>query len=351
LCAEHPQEEETQEAGLSRQDPLDTETSVSVALSDRGVEAKAKSRIIAAVDRLGGNLLDLINAPLERRLRRSRAISDGEMQLIEAAARYGVERTQTDPDFARRALEHHFKQAIDAQSNRDAVLVEALDDLGREPPTGEDAASGEPILDDQFMARFERYAEDATTEELQQRWGRVLAREVRKPGTFSAKALRIVDELDAPTALLFERLCESRLADVLPWCLVGELAFNEQALLTEAGLLIEPGLTGQRRLWAETKMGDSQAVWAFKANRYVLAFPKDAIPQEPGVTAPVRLEDQRMGTPVYVLTEVGSAISTMLPNREKDAIIRMASELKKVISSEAVMLFELNPFTNKFVQF
>jgi hypothetical protein len=56
------------------------------------------------------------------------------------------------------------------------------------------------------MNRFERFAEDASTDELRQRWGRVLSAEIRKPGTFSPKVLRIVDEIDQSTAAIFERV-------------------------------------------------------------------------------------------------------------------------------------------------
>jgi hypothetical protein len=48
------------------EDHLDKETSVSVDLTETGVTAKAKSRLVAAIDRLGGNLLEILNAPQRR---------------------------------------------------------------------------------------------------------------------------------------------------------------------------------------------------------------------------------------------------------------------------------------------
>jgi hypothetical protein len=59
--------------------------------------------------------------------------------------------------------------------------------------------------------------------------------------------LRIVDELDPLAAQLFERSCVSRLTNVLPKTLVGDLPFDEVTSLVSSDLLVEPGLSGQIR--------------------------------------------------------------------------------------------------------
>jgi hypothetical protein len=55
---------------MSGDDHLDKETSVVVDLTPTGVTAKAKSRFVAAIDRLCGNAVELANTSMEnRRLR------------------------------------------------------------------------------------------------------------------------------------------------------------------------------------------------------------------------------------------------------------------------------------------
>jgi hypothetical protein len=197
-------------------DHLDKETSVGVELTETGVKAKAKSRLVAAFDRLGGNIFELVNVRMERRISRERSMIAGERKVIEAAIEYGLDRLKKDPEFAQRVAETHFRKIFHQQDNKDAVIVEAIEELRHNPVTEAEAEAGPPELNPEFMDRFERYAEDASTEQLRQKWGRVLTAEIRKPGTFSRKALRVVEELDAETARLFEKLCQSRLDDVLP---------------------------------------------------------------------------------------------------------------------------------------
>jgi Protein of unknown function (DUF2806) len=75
-------------------------------------------------------------------------------------------------------------------------MVEAIEHLRHDGISASDAETGPSELSEEFMTRFETYAEGASTEDLRQRWGRILAREVKKPGTFSLKALRVIDELE-----------------------------------------------------------------------------------------------------------------------------------------------------------
>jgi hypothetical protein len=169
---------------MAGDDHLDRETSVSAELTPSGLKAGAKSRLIAAIDRLGGNAVEWINVRMEADLSARRARIEGERQLIEAVVKYGIERIGKDEDFARRALENTFRKAIQNQANKDAVLHEAIEDLRESPPHPAENEAGGSALDDQFMDRFEYYAEGATSEQLRQKWGRVLAAEIRKPGPF-----------------------------------------------------------------------------------------------------------------------------------------------------------------------
>ena len=63
--------------------------------------------------------------------------------------------------------------------------------------------------DHDWTARFFGEVQDVSSADMQVLWGRVLAGEVRTPGTISMRALGILKDLDATAARLFSRLCSA----------------------------------------------------------------------------------------------------------------------------------------------
>jgi len=312
-------------------DPLDKETSVSIALTETGVKAKAKSRFVAAVDRFGGNLVELMNAPMERIVSRQRAITAGESELIKAAAQFGVERLNHDPSFAERSAETYLKGVFEKQQNKDRVLLEALEDLRQDPPNEVEAEAGDPTIEEQVLGRLEYYASGATTEALQQMWGRVLSAEVRAPGTFSLKVLRVVDEIDKDTAALFERVCSFSIEDAIPVCLTGTLPFDERSRLMMAGLLMDPGVSGHIRHFWKMKFATGDEHWAVGSKDEAVSFPPEPKPQLEGpffVSAGPLTASEKDGfaMPIYLLTDAGAAIAKIFP--KNDAFSRYVEALK-----------------------
>lgn len=323
-------------------DHLDSETSVAVDVTPTGVTAKANSRFVAAADRLGGNLLELINAPLERRISRQRTLTEEETRVIKAVSQMGIERLQHDPQFAERAIGNHFQRLFEKQSNKDAVLIEALNDLREEPPTEIAAKSGPDQIDSTTLDRLERYAEDAGTEELRKKWGRVLAAEVRAPGTFTTKALRIVDELEKETAELFQAVTEHALENAVPKCLVGELEFRQLAQLVSADLIVDPGLTGHVRQFAEATASDGKTLWITSSEEHAVGFPKDPMPSIAGTAkSAVQLEAGRPCIPIYILTDAGCAVAKILP--KNNAMDRYIEQLGCQLVGTKIMRFRLQP--------
>lgn len=307
------------------------EVSVSVDLTPTGVNAKANSRFLSALDKLGGNVVEFGNAWLEAPTARKRAKTRGEVQLIEAVAKYGIDQLSNDKAFAERALANHFRKIGARQANKDAVLAEALEDLRNDPPSDESANSGPENLSEQFITRLEGYAETASTDDLRQRWGRVLASEVRAPGTFSPKVLRAIDEMDFATAELFERVCAFRIAQVIPKSLSGELSFEEAVRLKSAELIVEPGM-GQLRRFAESTSGDGKVFWMTGFENYGLGFQKsEVIAPTFNRKGPLTSSEGAPAIPVYVLTEVGQAISGILPYNELEALNKLHGEIASAL--------------------
>lgn len=324
---------------MSSDDHLNNEVSVAAEVNQNGVTATVRSRFASAVDRLGGNLVDLLNATIEAPISRRRATTAGELQLLEAAARFGVLKIGADPEFAERTLENHYRKLAKSQQNKDEVLKAAIEDL-RNDSTEVGTNKVEPELGEEFLTRFEPYAEMATTEELRQRWGRVLAAEVRSPGQFSHKALRIVDELDGTTAEYFERLCASRFVYSIPKALVGDLPFVEYMALTSAGLLAEQG-PGQLRTFELIEVDENHSLWCLLGNRFGLAYDKNKTSPRFTFSGPIRTDTERPSTPVYVLTDVGFAISRIIDNNEENVVDRLIESLSPYFPDGG--LIKLNP--------
>lgn len=309
-------------------DHLDKTTTVCVELTETGVNAKAKSRFVAAVDRLGGNLVELVNAPMERRIARQRAVSAGEVKLIEAVIDFGIEKLKCDPEFAERTAEKFFKRVFEKQVNRDHVLFEALEDLRHSNTSdAEKVESGD--ISEEFLEKLEVYAEGASTETLRQKWGRVLSSEVKKPGTFSVKALRIVDEIEADTAALFETLCSNQIGGSLPRCLVGELPFYQITPLVTSGLMIDPGLAGHVRKFGLNTAHNGNQLWFFVEHDRAISLPKEITTEiSEGSGDVLMIEDGVPAIPVYLMTDVGSAISTIFTKPESSGLSKYIDKLK-----------------------
>lgn len=322
-------------------DHLDKEISVSGKLTTEGIEAKAKSRTVAAIDRLLGNVVDRWNAPLESKTAEIRAKSAGRIKLIEAMSEMGSARLRNDPDFAARAIELHLEGIATRLENRESVVAASLEELRHRPPGETEANSGPEKLDSAFIERFERYAESATTEQLRERWGRVLAAEIRKPGTCSNKVMRIIDEIDGEAAKIFERTCTERIDNTIPKSLIGELNFYDKTKLVDAGLLVDPNF-GHIRFFQEFQHPNGEKMWLGHFGEYAISIShSDNLDRFKNKGDTIKLNDNIPAIPIYLLTEAGHSIANILEDKQRESIHRYANILSNKIF-EAVKLYHRN---------
>lgn len=331
---------------MAENDHLSNEVSVEVSVTENGAKASMKSRLAAAFDRLGGNLVDFLNIPLESANVRNRAKSDGERILIEAVAKHGVQLLGEDPEFAKRAIDTHFGHLARTQKNKDAVLAEALEHLNvaSEDPSGEAQSAPPGDLAPEFLDRFERYAAEASTDDLRSRWGRVLAREIQTPGAMTNKAMRIVDELDPRTAQLFERICgEARVGNALVQSLLTELKLPELLSLNDAGLITYSS-GGMSRPFQRTS-GPSPLLFVRFENWVVSFHAETEIPQarlvDLGSQAIGKVEDQ-VTTPVIILTDAGQAVASILPDQAQQIMRRFVETLHTSLPDATLGLYRFD---------
>lgn len=146
---------------------------------------------LKALDRLIGAAVDIPVAWLAQK----KAGIDAQTAaytLVEAAiATTAATNAGADDKTVRNAVNVLVRKAYRHQINKEAVTAVMIEDLRKEEPVD----VGEPVnpglsIDEDWLNIFERYAEDASTERVQNLWGRVLAGEIRTPGRYAARTLR-----------------------------------------------------------------------------------------------------------------------------------------------------------------
>jgi len=320
------------------EDHLDKEIAVSADLTETGFKAGAKSRALAAFDRLVGNFGEWANVRLEGDISRRRAIIEGEKALIEATVRHGIQRLDTDDDFAARAFETHFSKIARAQANKDGVVRAALSDLRRSPIADSQADDGVDTLSSEFLDRLETYAEGASSEELRERWGRVLASELRKPGTFGRKVLRVTDELSAETAKVFEQLCSYRVGHRVFYPIMPEeLSFAEKIMLISAGLMVDPLERGHVGFFVEVDLTAGN-FWMLRIGNEAVGIRKGA-----AITyAPGSILMDSAGTPavrVFILSDAGAALASILEDNTDRVREEVFGRIKEMVPSDDLVFF------------
>ncbi len=163
-----------------------------------------------AFSRLLGGILDIPAAWLERPAAVLRAKTSAQVDLIKSSSRVIEERLQTDEQLFLIAAANFFPKEIRRALNKAAVVSEAAKSLelmdAKNTGDCENNVRTNSEIEDDFLNIFERYAEDASSERMRVTWGRILAREIKKSGSFSAKTLRVVSEIRTETALAFQRV-------------------------------------------------------------------------------------------------------------------------------------------------
>lgn len=91
---------------------------------------------------------------------------------------------------------------IRRQQNAEIIVSRAAKRLESET-TVADAS-----VDEDWIARFFRIAEDITTEQMQELWSRVLAGEVKRPGSFSLRTLDVLRNMSQAEAQVFRRVSQ-----------------------------------------------------------------------------------------------------------------------------------------------
>jgi len=192
-----------------------------------------------ALSRLVGQIVDFPSEHLKSLNQRTIDRREARSEVSKALAKAAAAEVITDQKLIHRAAQSFLAKELRSQSNKEAVAEIAIRHLKEAGDRHEDDSASPP--DDDWLNIFEDYAEHASSERLRDLWGRVLAKEIRSPKSFSLRTMRLISELDADTAKKFQNI-SSRIFndDMIPKGMdpfEGPL-FDEYLHLQDAGLLV-----------------------------------------------------------------------------------------------------------------
>jgi hypothetical protein len=179
-----------------------------------------------------------------------------------------------DPVVRQAAADIYLPTAVRKLANKAKVVQKTVEHMAETQTDGVEAKAPE----DDWMNAFARFAEDASSERLQDLFGRILAGEIVRPGSFSLATVRTVAELDRSIAEDFSLIWAKSVGEAVddgPEFERGEW-FSRWRRLAEFGLMA-PNKTAQY-LPAFNPVIRGNAVWspmAFGDSRLLIQFTKD----------------------------------------------------------------------------
>ena len=188
--------------------PLEVATDL---LLDSTIPAPIRKNAFKAFDRLCSALIDVPVGALERRSAEKRAESEARIKIIGENAAQIAGQMNVPPEYAQRAGNKFAEKIIREQVNLDKISAATINELNKaesDSSTDQTADSGEEkTVNDDWLNSFEEEARQKSTEDMQFLFGRILAGEIRKPGTYSILAVKTLGKLDQNAAVPFKKLC------------------------------------------------------------------------------------------------------------------------------------------------
>lgn len=322
---------------------LSREVAIAAEFAKNGVTLKAKSRTVSALDRLFGSVLDVPSAYFEGVAAKRRQRDLIHAKLADAQATLARSMIKEMPELGGALIADVLEERARKQINTSGVAIETIHAM-RNPayPNSQAELNHDPQLDskidEDWMNQFVRFAEDASSDQLQQLWGRVLAGEINKPHTYSRQTLRFLSELDKKTA----ENCEYFNKHVIEgWALQSD-KWNEgnnyiiRLDLTRLGLIAGENIGGPTRKFVID--GNGILVIADKTSCFV-------IKGKPATEVAFQ---------VYLLTRLGQEVMSLLdPGQSTENLRDLSDHLNKsdiktiflgkvVHNNEYEVIFDLN---------
>lgn len=159
--------------------------------------------ILKAANRLLGGAIDIPAAWLEGFAEDFRATTEAKRVLRLKAAEALANNFKSDSPLANRAFARQASKILGEQINMEDIVGIAIDGITSE----EIIAVPQKDIDDDWFNTFEAESLQKSSEEMKVVFGKLLAGEIKKPGSFSISAIKTIGAMDLASATLFRNFC------------------------------------------------------------------------------------------------------------------------------------------------
>ena len=174
-----------------------------------GISGPVRRNFLKAFGQLCSAAIDIPVAYLTGKADEIRAETSARIKLIYTSANQIAQQMRTDPEYARIAVQKFGQRVLREQVNKDLITQKAAMELQSASDSSDQRGADEvgDTINDDWLNTFEAEARQISTEEMQAYFGKVLAGEITKPGSYSRRTVKILGSLDQNIANHFVRLC------------------------------------------------------------------------------------------------------------------------------------------------
>ena len=200
-----------------------------------------KKSVLKALGTLITTAVDVPAAWLESKSQAIRDQTTGRSLFASEAAKAAARKFASDEQLIERAVDHFGARIIKEQRNREVIAQAVVKELGSAPPT-EDTNQE---IDEDWLDMFSRIAEKRSNQDMQRYLAKLLAGEIRKPGSFAPSTVEVLSKLTPDLARIFQNFCnisiveyhtvDGYLADEYPFVLVEPFGEPGQNALADLG--------------------------------------------------------------------------------------------------------------------
>ena len=181
-------------------------------LSGKTIPELFKLNTVKAIDRLCASVIDIPAAYLEGVAKEKRVEIEGRVKLTQESTEQIAQQIQVPEEYIKSAGKKFAHRVVREQMNLDTIAKNAVRELEenntKTNQNGNNSSNAQQkMINDDWLNNFEKEAKYKSTEEMQHLFGRILAGEIKQPGSYSIKAVKALSELDPTVAKLFKRLC------------------------------------------------------------------------------------------------------------------------------------------------
>ncbi len=288
--------------------------------------AKAFGRLIYGLVDIPASKLEAISSDIKNQ-------QSTKEKMRSALAKSAISQISENPEITERALDYFSAQVIGAQKNRESVFNHAAELLAQDSQNSSDHQSGsEEVsqdLDDDWINEFSYRAERASTERMQQLFGRVLAGEIKRPGSFSLFTIDFLCKISQKEASIITSISPFVVGNTIPLTPHSRNFFTFEIC----------SILGSLGIFTPTSIGVTNAQNQIAMKRDVVVSGRfgGILSVDPGKILVVASDEQKtISYECHVLTHLGKEILSL---HYSDLDGKMLGELSAHLKNQGTDLF------------